>query len=277
MVTSEMVRSMAKDPIVFALANPDPEISYPEAKEARPDVIMATGRSDYPNQVNNVLGFPFIFRGALDVRAKAINEEMKMAAARALAALAKEDVPGRGLAAPTAARSSASAASTSSRSRSTRACCSGSRPAVAKAAMDSRRRPPERSTSTEYRERLRKMQSRAHQVMAPIFAKAREEARPHRLPRGPPPEDPAGGARSCARRRSASRCSSGPVETIQRSIARAAARATSKGVTIIDPMTSDATSAATSRGYWRAAAAPAASRSRRRGAACACAQLLRAR
>ncbi len=75
------------------MANPDPEIPYPLAVAARKDVIMATGRSDYPNQVNNVLGFPFIFRGALDVRATAINNEMKMAAARALAALAKEDVP----------------------------------------------------------------------------------------------------------------------------------------------------------------------------------------
>jgi malate dehydrogenase (oxaloacetate-decarboxylating)(NADP+) len=93
MVTQDMVRSMAENPIVFAMANPDPEITYPEAKAARPDVIMATGRSDYPNQVNNVLGFPFIFRGALDVRATAINEEMKMAASRALAALAKEPVP----------------------------------------------------------------------------------------------------------------------------------------------------------------------------------------
>ncbi len=92
-VTGEMLRVMAKNPIVFAMANPDPEIGYDEAKAARPDVIMATGRSDFPNQVNNVLGFPFIFRGALDVQAKAINEEMKMAATRALAALAKEDVP----------------------------------------------------------------------------------------------------------------------------------------------------------------------------------------
>ncbi|MBD3166449.1 NADP-dependent malic enzyme, partial [bacterium] len=92
-VTQDMVRSMADDPIIFAMANPDPEITYPAALEARPDVIMATGRSDFPNQVNNVLGFPFIFRGALDVRAKAINEEMKVAAAHALAALAKEDVP----------------------------------------------------------------------------------------------------------------------------------------------------------------------------------------
>ncbi len=92
-VSREMVRSMAENPILFAMANPDPEITYEEAKAARSDVIMATGRSDYPNQVNNVLGFPFIFRGALDVRATAINEEMKLAATRALAALAKEDVP----------------------------------------------------------------------------------------------------------------------------------------------------------------------------------------
>ena len=93
-VDQEMVRSMASDPIVFAMANPDPEIGYDTAKEARDDtVIMATGRSDYPNQVNNVLGFPFIFRGALDVRATEINEEMKVAAARALAELARQDVP----------------------------------------------------------------------------------------------------------------------------------------------------------------------------------------
>ena len=92
-MTTEMVKSMAKDPIVFAMANPNPEIRPELAKEARKDVIIATGRSDYPNQVNNVLGFPFIFRGALDVRAKAINEEMKLAASKSLAALAKEDVP----------------------------------------------------------------------------------------------------------------------------------------------------------------------------------------
>ncbi|MFQ6113579.1 MAG: NADP-dependent malic enzyme [bacterium] len=93
LVTKEMVRSMADNPIIFAMANPDPEITYEEAMAARDDVIMATGRSDYPNQVNNVLGFPFIFRGALDVRAKAINEEMKVAAAHALANLTKEPVP----------------------------------------------------------------------------------------------------------------------------------------------------------------------------------------
>jgi malate dehydrogenase (oxaloacetate-decarboxylating)(NADP+) len=92
-VSKDMVRSMADNPIIFAMANPDPEISYEDATDARSDVIMATGRSDYPNQVNNVLGFPFIFRGALDVQAKAINEEMKQAAAYALAKLAKEEVP----------------------------------------------------------------------------------------------------------------------------------------------------------------------------------------
>ena len=89
----EMVKQMADDPIIFAMANPDPEIDYDQAKQARPDAIVATGRSDFPNQVNNVLGFPFIFRGALDVNASAINDEMKLAAARSLAALAKEDVP----------------------------------------------------------------------------------------------------------------------------------------------------------------------------------------
>jgi len=89
----EMVKEMASRPIIFAMANPDPEITPPEAKAVRPDAIVATGRSDYPNQVNNVLGFPFIFRGALDVRATAINDEMKIAAARALAELAREAVP----------------------------------------------------------------------------------------------------------------------------------------------------------------------------------------
>ncbi|HET8655771.1 MAG TPA: NADP-dependent malic enzyme [Longimicrobiaceae bacterium] len=92
-VTPEMIMPMAERPIIFALANPDPEISPEEALAVRPDAIMATGRSDYPNQINNVLGFPFIFRGALDVRARAINDEMKLAAARALAALARQDVP----------------------------------------------------------------------------------------------------------------------------------------------------------------------------------------
>ncbi len=92
-LTPEMVKTMAERPLIFAMANPDPEIRYELAREARPDAIVATGRSDYPNQINNVLGFPFIFRGALDVRARAINEEMKVAASKALADLTKEDVP----------------------------------------------------------------------------------------------------------------------------------------------------------------------------------------
>jgi malate dehydrogenase (oxaloacetate-decarboxylating)(NADP+) len=92
-LTPEMVKTMAPNPIIFAMANPDPEITPEEAKAVRPDAIVATGRSDYPNQVNNVLGFPYIFRGALDVRARRVNHEMKIAAARALAQLAREDVP----------------------------------------------------------------------------------------------------------------------------------------------------------------------------------------
>ena len=92
-VSKEMIQRMAKDAIVFALANPEPEISYKDAMSVREDIIMATGRSDHPNQVNNVLGFPFIFRGALDVRAKCINEEMKLAAVKAIASLAKETIP----------------------------------------------------------------------------------------------------------------------------------------------------------------------------------------
>ena len=92
-VTQEMLKTMAKDPVIFAMANPDPEITPEEAHEVRIDAIVATGRSDYPNQVNNVLGFPYLFRGALDIHARAINEEMKIACATALAELAREDVP----------------------------------------------------------------------------------------------------------------------------------------------------------------------------------------
>jgi malate dehydrogenase (oxaloacetate-decarboxylating)(NADP+) len=93
LVNEEMLKTMRGDPIIFAMANPDPEVKFEIARAARPDAIVATGRSDYPNQINNVLGFPYIFRGALDVRAKAINDEMKIAASTALAALAKEPVP----------------------------------------------------------------------------------------------------------------------------------------------------------------------------------------
>ena len=92
-LTKDMVRKMADNPIIMALANPNPEIGYDDAKEVRPDALIATGRSDFPNQVNNVIGFPYIFRGALDTRASRINEEMKIAAVHAIADLAKEAVP----------------------------------------------------------------------------------------------------------------------------------------------------------------------------------------
>ena len=92
-VSKDMVKSMAKNPIIFACANPDPEIKPEIIEDVRSDAIIATGRSDYPNQVNNLIGFPYIFRGALDVRAKEINEDMKIAAAKAIALLAREDVP----------------------------------------------------------------------------------------------------------------------------------------------------------------------------------------
>ncbi len=171
LVNQRMVQSMAKDPIVFALANPDPEIDYQEAKEARDDVIMATGRSDYPNQVNNVLGFPFIFRGALDVRAKAITEEMKMAAAKALAALAREEVP--------ESVSRAYGGETFGFGRDyiipkplDPRVLYWVAPAVAKAAMDGGV-ARQKIDLVEYRERLRKMQSRTHAVMSGIFEKAR--------------------------------------------------------------------------------------------------------
>ncbi len=173
MFTQEMIRSMAKNAIVFALANPDPEIDYPDAKAARPDIIMATGRSDFPNQVNNVLGFPYIFRGALDVRAKAITEEMKMAAARALAELAKEDVP-----------DSVSRAYGGERFRfgpdyiipkplDPRVLLAVA-PAVAKAAMDGGVARVKIDMG-EYKDRLRKMQSRSHQVMGAVFMKAKKK------------------------------------------------------------------------------------------------------
>ncbi|HEX9051250.1 MAG TPA: NADP-dependent malic enzyme [Anaeromyxobacter sp.] len=173
MFTQDMIRSMAKNAVVFALANPDAEIDYPDAKAARPDLIMATGRSDYPNQVNNVLGFPYIFRGALDVRAKAITEEMKMAAARALAELAKEDVP-----------DSVSRAYGGERFRfgpdyiipkplDPRVLLAVA-PAVAKAAMDGGVARVKIDMG-EYKDRLRKMQSRSHQVMGTVLTKAKKK------------------------------------------------------------------------------------------------------
>jgi malate dehydrogenase (oxaloacetate-decarboxylating)(NADP+) len=173
MFDQAMVRSMAKNAIVFALANPDPEISYAEAKEAREDVIMATGRSDYPNQVNNVLGFPYIFRGALDVRAKAITEGMKMAAAKALAELAKEDVPEVVSRAYGGERFRFGPEYIIPKPLDPRVLLWVA-PAVAKAAMDGGVARVKLDMG-EYRDRLRKMQSRSHQVMGSVFTKAKKK------------------------------------------------------------------------------------------------------
>lgn len=186
-LTKEMVRSMAPNPIIFAMANPDPEITYEEALEARPDVIMATGRSDYPNQVNNVLGFPFIFRGALDVRATTINEEMKIAAAYALARLAKEEVPeivkrayavkdlkfGREYIIPKPFDPRV---------------LTWVAPAVAKAAMESgvARKPIE--DFEEYKRQLDIRMGRAQLIMTPIFHKAASNPKKIVFPEGTEPK-----------------------------------------------------------------------------------------
>ncbi|WP_242393971.1 NADP-dependent malic enzyme [Anaeromyxobacter oryzisoli] len=234
MFTQDMIKSMAKDPIVFALANPDPEISYPEAKEAREDVIMATGRSDYPNQVNNVLGFPYIFRGALDVRAKQITEEMKMAAARALAALAKEDVP-----------DSVSRAYAGEKFRFGREyiipkpldprVLLAVAPAVAQAAIDGGVARVKLEMG-EYRDRLRKMQSRSHQVMGSIFTKAKKKLAKIVFPEGHHPKI----QQAAEILREEAICEPvllGPVDEIRRSIAEQRLDELD-GVTIVDPQQS---------------------------------------
>ena len=186
-VKGEMLKAMARDPIVFALANPDPEITPEEARAARPDVIMATGRSDYPNQVNNVLGFPFIFRGALDVRATEINEAMKRAASQALAALAKMDVP-----------DSVSKAYGGQSFRFGREYLIPKpfdhrvllwvAPAVAEAAMRSgvARRPI--TDMTAYLRRLEAMLSRSREVMSVVIQKAKSDPKRIVFPEGEHPK-----------------------------------------------------------------------------------------
>ncbi|MCC7383059.1 MAG: NADP-dependent malic enzyme [Deltaproteobacteria bacterium] len=171
-VTPEMLKRMAERPIIFALANPDPEIGYFEAKEARPDAVVATGRSDYPNQVNNVLGFPFIFRGALDVRARSINEEMKLAAARSLASLAREDVPDSVARAYGGQRFHFGPDYIIPKPFDTRVLLWVA-PAVAEAAMKSGVARVKVELES-YRERLRKLQSPSHQVMSAVFTKAKQ-------------------------------------------------------------------------------------------------------
>ncbi len=175
--TPEMLKSMASRPIVFAMANPDPEITYDEALAARKDVIMATGRSDYPNQVNNVLGFPFIFRGALDVHATAINEEMKLAATKALAALAKEDVPDSVCHAYGVNRIRFGAQYIIPKPFDPRVLV-WEAAAVARAAIETgvARTPVDLG---EYRERLERLLGKAHEVMRTIIHKA--QAHPRRV------------------------------------------------------------------------------------------------
>jgi malate dehydrogenase (oxaloacetate-decarboxylating)(NADP+) len=174
LVTAKMIQSMAKRPIVFALANPDPEISYPEAIAARDDIIMATGRSDYPNQVNNVLGFPFIFRGALDVRARSITEKMKVAASKALAALAREDVPDSVSAAYGGEKFRFGPTYIIPKPFDPRVLLWVA-PAVAKAAMDEEVARVKVDLD-DYTNQLRKRQSRGYGVMSTIHAKAKAGA-----------------------------------------------------------------------------------------------------
>jgi malate dehydrogenase (oxaloacetate-decarboxylating)(NADP+) len=179
LLTPEMLKTMASRPIVFAMANPDPEIPYDLAIETRPDVIMATGRSDFPNQVNNVLGFPFIFRGALDVRASAINDEMKLAAAQALARLAREDVPEPVLKAYGLSRLHFGKEYLIPKPFDPRVLL-WEAPAVAKAAMESGvARRPIRNLDA-YRESLERILGRSREVMHLIVHKAQSRA-PHRL------------------------------------------------------------------------------------------------
>lgn len=186
-VTQDMVKSMAKDPIVFAMANPDPEIRYELAIEARPDVIMATGRSDYPNQVNNVLGFPFIFRGALDVHAKAINEEMKQAAAYALAKLAKEEVPDSVKRAYEGHEMSFGREYIIPKPFDPRVL-TWVAPAVAKAAMDTGVARKPISNMEKYIETLEVRMGRTHELMTKIFYKARKNPKRIVLPEGENPK-----------------------------------------------------------------------------------------
>ncbi|HEX8872747.1 MAG TPA: phosphate acyltransferase, partial [Candidatus Acidoferrum sp.] len=180
--TQEMLRTMAARPIVLAMANPDPEIAYDEARAARKDVIVATGRSDYPNQVNNVLGFPFIFRGALDVRATAINEEMKLAATRALAELAKEDVPDSVCHAYGMDRIRFGPEYIIPKPFDPRVLVREAS-AVARAAMETgvAREPVDLD---EYRERLERLLGKAHELMRVVIHKAQNKPRRVVFPEG---------------------------------------------------------------------------------------------
>ncbi len=232
LVTREMLVPMAPKPIIFALANPDPEIDYHEAKAARPDAIVATGRSDFPNQVNNVLGFPFIFRGALDVRARRINEDMKLAAARALALLAREDVPDAVSHAYGGERFHYGPGYIIPKPFDSRVLLWVA-PAVAKAAMDTgvARLKVEMG---EYRERLQRMQSRSHQVMAAVFERAKSRPRRIAFNDGDHPRV-LQAARILKEEGVCEPVLMGNAELIQKKIVETRLEDELKGVTIVDP------------------------------------------
>lgn len=182
-VSKQMVKSMAKNPIIFAMANPDPEISYKDATSVRKDVIMATGRSDFPNQVNNVLGFPFIFRGALDVHASAINLEMKIAAAYALAELAREEVPDSVKAAYGVKEIAFGPDYIIPKPFDHRVLTSVA-PAVAKAAMDSGVARKKIKNLDEYKYELNVRMGRTQSFMSLIYKKARRSPKRVVFPEG---------------------------------------------------------------------------------------------
>ncbi len=186
-VSQEMVKTMAENPVIFALANPDPEITYPDVMEVRPDAIVATGRSDYPNQVNNVLGFPFLFRGALDVGARAINEEMKIAAVEAIAGLAREEVPETVLQAYGTDSLSFGPTYIIPKPFDPRVLLRVA-PAVAKAATESgvARKPLEDVAA--YREQLERLQSPAKGVMRLLINKAKVDPKKVVFPEGDEPK-----------------------------------------------------------------------------------------
>ncbi len=235
LVTGEMLKTMGPKPIVFALANPDPEIGYAEAREARPDAIVATGRSDYPNQVNNVLGFPFIFRGALDVRARQINEEMKLAAAHALADLAREDVPDAVSRAYGGERFKFGPDYIIPKPFDPRVLLWVA-PAVAKAAMDSGVARV-RVEIDAYRDRLQKLLSRSHQVMSTVFAKAKSRASRIVFREGADPRV----LQAANILREEGICEPillGPREYIEKQIVEHRLKDELKGIRIVDPVTS---------------------------------------
>ncbi|MBX3045247.1 MAG: NADP-dependent malic enzyme [Candidatus Kapabacteria bacterium] len=186
-VTPEMLKSMNNDPVVFAMANPDPEIRYDIAVATRNDVIMATGRSDYPNQVNNVLGFPFIFRGALDVHATAINEEMKKAAAYALADLAKEEVPESVMRIYNVDKMSFGREYIIPKPFDPRVLTRVA-PAVAKAAMDSGVARTQIDDFDKYRSELDIRMGRAYEFMYRVYQKAKKSPKKIVLPEGDNPK-----------------------------------------------------------------------------------------